>query len=123
MPRSVIGRGIRARVPAVAAALVLASTLTGCSLLGGSDEGSDSSSGSNGKLEQSKITVSIMKTTDLAPFHLAVKEGYFKDEGLDVKFVDAKSSDESVNKLIAGDVDIAYSSYPPFFLAESKKAA
>jgi NitT/TauT family transport system substrate-binding protein len=123
MPKSVIGRGIRTRVPAVAAALALASTLTGCSLLGGSDEGTDSSSGGNGKLEQSKITVSIMKTTDLAPFHLAMKEGYFKDEGLDVKFVDSKSSDESANKLIAGDVDIAYSSYTPFFLAESKKAA
>jgi NitT/TauT family transport system substrate-binding protein len=123
MPKSVIGRGIRTRLPVVATALALASTLTGCSLLGGSDEGSDSSSGGDGKLEKTEVKVSIMKTTDLAPFHLAMKEGYFKDEGLDVKFVDSKSSDESANKMISGDVDIAYSSYTPFLKGESQKIA
>jgi NitT/TauT family transport system substrate-binding protein len=124
MPRGVIGRVIRTRVPAVATAIALASALTSCSLLGGSDEGSDSASGGKGgDLEKSTIKVSVMKTTDLAPFHLAVKEGYFKDEGLEVETVDAKSSDESSNKLVAGDVDIAYSSYTPFFLAQSKNSA
>jgi NitT/TauT family transport system substrate-binding protein len=124
MPKSVIGRVIRARVPVVATALVLASTLTGCGLLGGSDdEGSDSSSGGNGDVEKSTIKVSIMKTTEAAPFHLAVKEGYFEDEGLQIEPVDSKSSDESTQKLIAGDVDIAFSSLPPFFAAESKKTA
>ena len=73
MPKSVIGRGIRARVPFVATALVLASTLTGCGLLGGSDEGDDSSSGGNGDVEKTTIKVSIMKTTDVASFHLAVR--------------------------------------------------
>jgi NitT/TauT family transport system substrate-binding protein len=123
MPKSVIGRGIRVRVPVVATALLLASTLTGCGLLGGSDEGSDSSSGGNGDLEKTTVKVSIMPTTDLAPFHLAVQEGYFEDEGLQVEPVVSKSSDESTNKMIAGDVDIAYSSLTPFFLAESKKTA
>jgi NitT/TauT family transport system substrate-binding protein len=67
-----------------------------------------------------------MTTTDLAPFHLAVKNGYFRDAGFtfdpakDVTV--AKSGGDSVAKLTAKDVDIAYSSYTPFFVAKSKGA-
>jgi NitT/TauT family transport system substrate-binding protein len=124
MPRSFTGRGVRTRVPVVAtAALALITSLTSCGLLGGSDEGSEPAKSGSGDLEKSDITVSILKTTDLAPFHLATKEGYFKDEGLNVKFVDAPSGGESVGKLVSGEVDIAYASYTPFFLAQSKNAA
>jgi NitT/TauT family transport system substrate-binding protein len=123
MPKGISGRGLRARLPLLATAAMLVTTLTGCSLLGGGDEDDASESGGSGNLEKSTIKVSIMKTTDLAPFHLAVKEGYFKDEGLEVEFVDAPSGGESVSKLVSGEVDIAYSSYTPFFLAESENAA
>jgi NitT/TauT family transport system substrate-binding protein len=39
------------------------------------------------------------------------------------KFVDGASGGESPNKLISGEVEIAYASYTPFFLAESRNAA
>ncbi|HEV7650805.1 MAG TPA: ABC transporter substrate-binding protein [Actinophytocola sp.] len=121
MPKGVTGRGFRARLAMLGTAVVLVASLTSCGLLGESeDTGEQATGGSSGKLETSQIKVSIMKTTDLAPFHLAVKEGYFKDEGLDVKFVDSLSGGESVSKLVAGEVDMSYSSYTPFFLAESK---
>jgi NitT/TauT family transport system substrate-binding protein len=74
-------------------------------------------------LEKPDLKISIMKTTDLSPFWLAVKEGYFRDAGFtfdpqrDVTI--AKSGPESVDKLAAKQVDIAYSSYPAFFLAKS----
>ena len=124
MPRSVTGRGVRTRVPLVATGLLLVASLTSCGLLGGSDESdTDTAQGGNGKLETTELKVSIMKTTDLAPFHLAMKEGYFKDEGLNINFVDAPSGGESVGKLVSGEVDLSYASYTPFFLAESKKAA
>ncbi|HWL97218.1 MAG TPA: ABC transporter substrate-binding protein [Nocardioidaceae bacterium] len=122
MPKGVTGRGFRSRLPLVATALTLVTTLTSCGLLGSEDE-SEPAKSSNGKLETSEVKVSIMKTTDLAPFHLAMKEGFFKDEGLNIEFVDAPSGGESVTKLASGEVDISYSSYTPFFLAESKKAA
>lgn len=122
MPARFTRRGLLTRLPLAATAIALATALTSCGLLGGSDEQGGSSGGGNGKLETTTIKVSIMKTTDLAPFHLAVKEGYFKDEGLDVETVDAESGGDSVNKLVSGDVDIAYSSDTPFFLAESKHA-
>jgi NitT/TauT family transport system substrate-binding protein len=109
------------RFLSVATVLALATTLSGCNLLGG-DSGEESESG-NGNLETTSIKVSIMKTTDLAPFHLARQKGYFEDEGLEVQFVDGASGGESTNKLISGEVEIAYASYTPFFLAESRNAA
>lgn len=121
MPTGRTGRVLRSRLPLVATALTLVAAMSSCSALGESDD-SEPQSGGNGKLETTELNISIMKTTDLAPFHLAMQEGFFKDEGLNVKFVDAPSGGESVNKLISGEVDISYSSYTPFFLAESKGA-
>jgi len=124
MPKGVYRRGFRARLAMLGTALAVVTSLTSCSLLGGSeDEPEQATGGSSGKLETTDLKVSIMKTTDLAPFHLAMKEGYFKDEGLNIKFVDSPSGGESVGKLISGETDISYSSYTPFFLAESKGAA
>ncbi|WP_240686828.1 ABC transporter substrate-binding protein [Amycolatopsis suaedae] len=91
-----------------------------CGLLGGSD---DSAAPSSGGLEKAKIKISIMPTIDVAPFHLAMKNGYFKQEGLEVETVTAPSGQASVTKMLNGEVDIAYGSYTPFFIAKSKGAA
>jgi NitT/TauT family transport system substrate-binding protein len=123
MPKGVSGRGFRARLAMLGIGFTLVMSVTSCGLLGAEENDAPAATGANGRLETTDIEVSIMKTTDLAPFHLARKEGYFADEGLNVKFVDAPSGGESVGKLISGEVDVAYSSYTPFFLAESKKAA
>lgn len=68
------------------------------------------------------VRIKSFLTTDLAPFHLVMKNGYFREEGLDVKPVNADSSDLSNQKLLAGEVDIAYASYPPFFTARGIRA-
>ncbi|WP_091669288.1 ABC transporter substrate-binding protein [Amycolatopsis marina] len=109
----------RVRAGVLVAALGLLASTSGCGLLGSSDE----ADGGDGELEKSTITVSIMPTTDLAPFHLAMKNGYFTDEGLNVETVNAPSGQASLSKLIGGEVDIAYSSYTPFFVAHGQKAA
>lgn len=108
------------RVGAVLIAFGVLASVSGCGLLGGSE---DTAGEGDGPLEKSSITVSIMPTTDLAPFHLAMKNGYFADEGLEVKAVNAPSGQASLSKLIGGEVDIAYSSYTPFFVAHAKGAA
>ena len=97
----------------------------GCGLLG-ANESEAPASPSPGGLEKPNLKISVMTTTDLAPFHLAVKNGYFRDAGFTfdpVKDVSvAKSGGDSVAKLTAKEVDIAYSSYTPFFVAKSKGA-
>jgi NitT/TauT family transport system substrate-binding protein len=103
--------------------LSLVSVLSGCGLLGGSDpEAGARGCGVDGP-ERQVLNVSIMPTTDVAPFHLAMQEGFFEAECLTVDYVDAPSSGKSVLKLIPGDVDIAYASYKPFFLNEAKNVA
>jgi NitT/TauT family transport system substrate-binding protein len=113
------GIGGRLRTAAVALMVtfgVVAGT-AGCGLLGGS-EPEPAAGGA-----PPRLTVSIMPTTDLAPFHLAVQNGYFEAEGVQVEAVPAPSGQASLAKLIGGEVDIAYSSYTPFFVAQSQGAA
>ncbi|MCR6484304.1 ABC transporter substrate-binding protein [Amycolatopsis sp. OK19-0408] len=113
---------VRTRRAALGLALTVAAAtaLTGCSALG-SDDSSASSNG--GGLEKSKIKVSIMPTTDLGPFWLALDGGYFKAEGLDVEQIVANSGQASMTKAISGEADIALSTYTPFFVAKSKGTA
>jgi NitT/TauT family transport system substrate-binding protein len=113
------------RFPALIAAIAL--SVTSCGLLGDSDNDAPATNAGGGALEKPNLKISVMTTTDLAPFHLAVKNGYFKEAGFTFDpakdVVTAKSGGDSVSKLTAGEVDIAYSSYTPFFVAKSKNVA
>lgn len=128
MPRRTtsLRRSILPRLGIPALAMALFASLTGCGLLGG-DDNAPATNSSSGGLEKPNIKISVMTTTDLAPFWLAVKAGYFKEAGFTFDpakdIFTAKSGGESVSKLTAKDVDIAYSSYTPFFVAKSKGAA
>jgi NitT/TauT family transport system substrate-binding protein len=111
------------RSRAMTLCVVLAASMiavNGCGLLGDDRRSNDET---GGRLERFTIAVSVMPTIDLAPFHLAVKKGYFAALGLEVTFANAPSGQASLAKLIGGDVDIAYSSYTPFFVAQSQRAA
>jgi NitT/TauT family transport system substrate-binding protein len=115
----------RVRFPVLAMATALFLSLTGCGLLGGDDENPQANNAS-GNLEKPNIKISVMTTTDVVPFWLAVKNGYFKEAGFNFDpakdVVVAKSGGDSVGKLAAKEVDIAYSSYTPFFVAKAKGA-
>ncbi|MEC3978552.1 ABC transporter substrate-binding protein [Amycolatopsis sp. H20-H5] len=100
---------------------VVLTSVSGCGLLGGSDD-SAASSGAGG-VEKAKIKVSTLPTIDLAPLWLAQEGGYFKAEGLEVETVTAASGQASMTKMIGGEVDIAFSTYAPFFIAKSQNAA
>jgi len=114
----------RVRFPALAIALAL--SLTSCGLLGGDDNNNQPAANSGGALEKPNIKISVMTTTDLAPFWLAVKNGYFKEAGFTFDpakdVIVSKSGGESVSRLTSKEVDVAYSSYTPFFVAKAKKA-
>ncbi|MEU7787918.1 ABC transporter substrate-binding protein [Amycolatopsis sp. NPDC049159] len=92
----------------------------GCGALGA--EVSNSAS-SGGGLEKHTLKVSILPTTDLGPFWLAQEGGYFQAEGLTVESVIASSGQASLSKAISGEADIAFSTYPPFFIARSSGSA
>jgi NitT/TauT family transport system substrate-binding protein len=100
-------------------AVLLASTLTGCGLLG--DNKADT--GSNSQVERSTITVAVLPTVEIAPLQLGIRNGYFKDLGLEVKVEVATSGQATVTGMINGQYDIVYSTYPPIIAAQAKKVA
>jgi NitT/TauT family transport system substrate-binding protein len=114
--RSMLG-GIGGRLRTAAVALIVMAAAAGCGLLGGSDT-APAADGAPPTLR-----VSIMPTTDLAPFHLAMQNGYFQAEGVQVEAVTSSSGQASLAKLIGGELEIAYASYTPFFVAQGQGAA
>jgi NitT/TauT family transport system substrate-binding protein len=110
-------------LPKIAALACAALTLAGCGLFGDSSSDQGSSSRSARGPEKTKIKIAMLPTMDAVPMYLAIDSGYFAEEGLEVSAVTAASGQDCVNKLVSGDVDIAFSSYTPFFLARSKGAA
>jgi NitT/TauT family transport system substrate-binding protein len=116
----------RVRIPIIAATLALLTAATGCGMLGGSDSSSgtsDKSSGAAaGPVEKPKIRVGVLPVVDVAPLYQAIEKGYFKEQGLEVEAVAAKSGPEAVTSMIGGDLDIAFTSYPGAFAAQAKGA-
>ncbi|MFD1044718.1 ABC transporter substrate-binding protein [Kibdelosporangium lantanae] len=104
------------RSPALPLAAVLF-LLCGCSLLGG---GNDDASATDGRVEKPKIKVAVLPTVETAPLQLAIKNGYFRDAGLEVDVQIAPSGQRTVEGLLGGDFDISYSTYPAFFQAQAK---
>jgi len=106
--------------------LRLASMLTGalvalsaCGALGAADPAPSGT-------DKAAIRISMMTAMDAAPFYYALDHGYFDDAGLmfpQGSILVAASGGESVGHLLAGQVDIAFGSYPPFLLAQDKSVA
>jgi NitT/TauT family transport system substrate-binding protein len=92
--------------------------VSGCGLLGGSQNSSG-----NGQVEKARIKVGVLPVNDLAPLHLAVRNGYFRDEGLEVEVATAPDGTAALNSTLGGDYDITYSSYVPFFQAQASGVA
>jgi NitT/TauT family transport system substrate-binding protein len=75
--------------------------------------------------ERPHIEVAIMTTTDLGPFLYALDEEYFTKAGFrfdpvrDVRVVDSGTA--AVELLKSGEVDIAYATYVPFFIAQRER--
>jgi len=82
--------------------------------------GSDKeSSGSSGGLETSTITIGSLPVVDAAPAYIAEKAGYFKQEGLTVRFQQAQGGAALIPALVSGDIQIAFSNWVSLFLAKS----
>ncbi|MGW5743702.1 ABC transporter substrate-binding protein [Amycolatopsis sp. NPDC003861] len=101
---------------AVAAALALTSS---CGALGGDQPAAVAGS----QLETSGLTVSIISTVDLAPLWAAQDAGYFTAEGLNVKIDVADSGAKTMTKVIAGEANIALTTWTLLFVAQSAGGA
>ncbi|SFW13369.1 ABC transporter substrate-binding protein [Amycolatopsis australiensis] len=101
---------------ALAAALALTSS---CSALGGDKPAAVAGS----QLETSALTVSIISSVDLVPLWAAQDAGYFAAEGLNVKIDVADSGAKTMTKVVAGEAQLALTTWTLLFKAQSEGAA
>lgn len=110
--------------------LVLAAVLTALAVVigacGGGDGGGSGSGATNrvatsgsGAPETKQITFGILPTPDYAPVVIALQQGYFKQEGLDVK-TQVMAPGSSVPGVVGGSLDIAGINWITFLLAVNR---
>jgi NitT/TauT family transport system substrate-binding protein len=96
-------------------ALALFAT-TGC---GGAAETTKVSAGGSG-LEKVKLTIGTIPVVDTAPLQIAMAQGLFKAEGLDVTLQTLAGGAEAIPKLKGGTLDVSFGNYVSFFSADAK---
>ena len=92
--------GRRTRLAAVLTAALTAGLLAGCGAPGGN-------AGGDGKLTEVTLN-EVAHSIFYAPMYVAIEEGYFKEEGLDVTLVTGFGADKTMTAVLAGDADIGF---------------
>ncbi len=110
-----LGAPRRARALAVSAtALATAASLGGCHV-----PGAAGSHNRTGPLETTTITVGGLPVVDDAPLYLAVRDGLFKKEGLNVVVKTFSSSAAELQALTSGQISVAAGSDIVFLQAQA----
>ncbi len=117
-----IGHGTRRTVSRMFLAVATTCLLflaSGCGLLSGS-EAEEGGSGQGG-LEKSKITVGTMPAIDVAPLHMAIQRGYFKEAGLEVELQPIQGGAAGIPLLANGELDVTFGNWVSFFKAQEEQ--
>ena len=101
--RALAGLGIAAAV-----------LLTAC---GGS---SDSGSAQGGGTSTTSVTVGVIPIIDVAPIYLGIQQGFFKEQGLDVKLETAQGGAAIIPAVVSGQYQFGFSNTISLLVAESK---
>lgn len=100
-------------------ALGMAFTLTACSAATPQGDKTDGTAQNGGSAELEALTLSIPPVGDSLPIYIALDEGYFEDEGLDITLVPAANGATSINAVVSASTDLALVSYPSLIVAKS----
>jgi NitT/TauT family transport system substrate-binding protein len=119
-----VKRSLTARVVLTTATALCTLVVAAC---GGSSEdpgasaGDDGGSGSGGGPETTEITVGVQPFAEVAPFHYALEEGLFEEEGLTVTPQTAGGGGAGLlTGLVSGESSFAYSNYVSVIQAASE---
>jgi NitT/TauT family transport system substrate-binding protein len=89
--------------------------LAACALAG-TGCGDDGGSGGG----RTKLTIALLPISDVAPVHLGLKKGFFREQNLDLRIQTAQGGPEIVPAVISGSVQVGYSSTPSLMSAAVK---
>nr|WP_042189718.1 ABC transporter substrate-binding protein [Kibdelosporangium sp. MJ126-NF4] len=104
----------RAFLGVLAATLVAA--VPGCGLLSGEEPASPG-------VEQARIRLGVLPIVDTAPVHIAIRKGYFKDEGVEVELKTIQGGAAAIPGLVNGELDVTFSNWVSFLAAQAKGVA
>jgi len=96
-----------------AASLALLIGATGCA-------GSSPPADGHETAALTRVNVTVLPITNVAPVQLAIDEGFFRKQGLDVRLSFATTGAAIVPGVLNGSVDIGYSNLPALVLARSE---
>jgi NitT/TauT family transport system substrate-binding protein len=106
-------------IAALAAASALGLTACG-SGSPGSTGGGTASAGAAGSTELTKVSVAVIPIVDCAPIYLGAKQGFFKDEGLQLDIQTASGGAAIVPGVLSGSFDFAFSNLISVMVAKDK---
>jgi len=101
----------RMRGPALLVTAITLLLAAGCSIGG--------SAANTPGVEKPDLTVAVVPAVDSAGFFIALEEGLFKAQGLNVKFVPAISSATVIDQQAEGKIDITAGNYVSYIQAQS----
>jgi len=107
-------RSIARFFPVLIAAIVVFALAAGCASGGTSHNGAATTSG----VEKPNLTVAVVPAVDSAGFFIALYEGLFKQQGLNVTFVPAVSSETAIADQVKGDYDVTGGNYVSYIQAQ-----
>lgn len=91
-----------------AAGLLLALTLLACTLAGCSPKGTAAAGGGQGS-SMTEVTLNeVAHSIFYAPMYVAIEEGYFKEEGIDLTLVTGFGADKTMTAVLTGEADIGF---------------
>jgi NitT/TauT family transport system substrate-binding protein len=76
-----------------------------------------------GRLEKDTLDIGVVPVPDAAPLFIAIKKGFFEQEGLRVEPRILEASPQATPKLIDGSMDLALLNYVATFVAQDKGVA
>lgn len=66
------------------------------------------------------MTVGLIPILDVAPIHLGIEKGFFKEEGIELKVENAAGGAALVPSVVSGNFDFAFSNATSLIIARSK---
>jgi NitT/TauT family transport system substrate-binding protein len=114
------GRTQALLVTATATALAL---VAGCSSGGSATASSGGGAAASSSVEKPTLNVAVVPALDSAGFFVALYQGLFKAQGLNVHFIPVTSSETAIADQVAGKYDITAGNYVSYIQAQQRGSA
>ena len=113
---------MRTRITAIGAIVLATTLLAACGGGGGTDQGGEATgtSTASGAAEVTQVTVGVIPILDVAPIYLGVEQGFFKENGLELKLETAQGGAAIVPAILSGQYQFGFSNNTSLLLAQSK---